>query len=262
MERPLHAADISAAFPTLLKPAAKHRRRSVSEVGPTWAARAARAEIVEAAAADAEAQGAPEPEASGQGVYWSDPLPLPGQGGGGAAAAAACARAAPFAPAADPADDDMQDTAASPASSCGGAPSSPADGGMDTCCCAASPAPTFSPLREFLLSTAGLLMPATSCRSEALRPNPSSTAVASALHYPKLPALLLCRHAAGALRHALPAVEQPDCGFPAISVQVRAGAAQPCCHCCQSTAARTQLGLPPAMCLASKMLPPAGTLPL
>ncbi|KAL4444376.1 hypothetical protein ABPG75_012113 [Micractinium tetrahymenae] len=168
-------ADISAAFPTLRKPAAKQRRRSLSDAGPSWAARAAQADADEAvgvAAAAAAGQGdAPgQAEASGQGVYWSDPLPLPRQPGGCAAAAVAQARASPFVPAAGAADDDMQDTAASPASSCGGAPCSPAGAGMDTCCCAASPAPAFSPLP-------------------------------------------------GAMQHALPTVDRPDCGFPSVSVR-------------------------------------------
>ncbi len=144
---PPHPTPISAAFPTLLKPSAKQRRRSLSDAGPSWASRAARAEPGEAAAAAQAALDALEPKDSGEGVYWSDPLPLPGQSGGSAAAAAAHARASPCAAAAGAADDDMQDTAASPASSCGGAPCSPVAGVMDTCC-AGSPAPAFSPLRE------------------------------------------------------------------------------------------------------------------
>ncbi|KAL4420108.1 hypothetical protein ABPG77_000589 [Micractinium sp. CCAP 211/92] len=179
-------ADISAAFPTLLKPSAKQRRRSLSDAGPSWASRSARAEPGEAAAAAQSALDALEPKGSGEGVYWSDPLPLPGQLGGSAAAAAAHARALPFAAAAGAADDNMQDTAASPASSCGGAPCSPVAGVMDTCC-AGSPAPAFSPLRECSQPCRGCWAPRCS--------------------------------AAGAMQHSLPTVENPDCGFPAITVQ-------------------------------------------
>lgn len=129
-------ADISAAFPSVAK-AAKHRRRSLSDAGDAWASRAAAAAAAAATEAPESAAAAAARKANGSslGNYWSDPLPLP----------ASAAR-----PAATAVEDDMLDTAASPASSDGGC-CSPCAGmeGMDRCCSSPTP-PAFSPLRELL----------------------------------------------------------------------------------------------------------------
>lgn len=127
------AADISAAFPSVAK-AAKQRRRSLSDAGHAWASRVAAAAAAAADEAPTSAAGAAgKADGSSLGNYWSDPLPLP---------------ASALRPAAAAAEEDMIDTAASPACSDGGC-CSPCGGaeGMDQCCC--SPAlPAFSPLRE------------------------------------------------------------------------------------------------------------------
>ncbi|PRW56701.1 kinesin K39 isoform B [Chlorella sorokiniana] len=149
-------ADISAAFPSVAK-AAKQRRRSLSDAGDAWASRVAAAAgaAAEDAPPSAAAAAAGMADGSSLGNYWSDPLPLPASAQRPAAAAV---------------EDDMLDTAASPASSDGGC-CSPCAGaeGMDRCCCSPTP-PPFSPLP-------------------------------------------------GTLQHVLPTVENPDCGFPAITAR-------------------------------------------
>lgn len=129
-------ADISKAFPSLRKPAAKQRRRSLSDLDAICAGCAASEAAADEAAvgpsSGAAAAAAAGNEASAFGNYWSDPLPV--------------AVARPVAGL----DDDMQDTAASPASSGdGGCCCSPAASGMDACCSSLPAPPAFSPLREF-----------------------------------------------------------------------------------------------------------------
>lgn len=134
---PPPAADISAAFPSVRKPAAKQRRRSVGDMGDARGAAGAPEEAAASPAAAAAAETAAD--GSGTGHYWSDPLPLP---------QSACRQAGAGARGALP-DDDMLDTAASPASSGGaGGCCSPAGVGMDTCCQRSPAPPALSPLRE------------------------------------------------------------------------------------------------------------------
>ncbi|EFN57871.1 hypothetical protein CHLNCDRAFT_141868 [Chlorella variabilis] len=165
-------ADMSAAFPTLIKPAAKQRRRSLSGACPAWPSRATdAADAADEATAAAAGVAAEEGGAAGAGTqaaggssllnYWSDPLPLPGMAAQLAAVVAA-------------ADEDMQDTAASPASSsgAGGVSCSSPVCGTDAGCACGSP----------------MLQP-------ALSPLPGQPC------------------------HALPTVDQPDCGFPAITAK-------------------------------------------
>lgn len=188
----LVAADISAAFPSVSKPAAKQRRRSLSGAGD---ARACGGAAEQAAPAPA-GQGS-----SGLGDYWSDPLPL-----GQAGCAAARQGAAP--------DDDMADTAASPASSGGSGCCSPAagSGGMDTCCCRSPLPPAFSPLRE-------CRVPLRAC---SMTPSCELSLLGLLLCVPTgHPAAPPAVPAAGGARQALPTVDHPECGFPAITPQVR-----------------------------------------
>lgn len=141
---------MSAAFPTLIKPAAKQRRRSLSGACPAWPSRATdAADAADEATAAAAGVAAEEGGAAGAGTqaaggssllnYWSDPLPLPGMAAQLAAVVAA-------------ADEDMQDTAASPASSsgAGGVSCSSPVCGTDAGCACGSPMlqPALSPLRE------------------------------------------------------------------------------------------------------------------
>ena len=121
----------------------------------------------------------------------------------------------------------MQDTAASPASSSGGGCcDSPAAAGMDACCCSSLPPPAFSPLRECRL------------HGEPIAPTAPHSAAYQALlcatlcpvlyrvliPSPPLPCPAVPPPAAGgAEAHALPTVDHPACGFPAITHQVLTG---------------------------------------
>ena len=210
--QPLHrAADISAAFPSVAKPAAKQRRRSLSDAGDAWVSRvAAAAASAEADEAFAPAAAAGQGGGSSLGNYWSDPLPLP-----------ASAQRPATAP-----EDDTIDTAASPASSDGGC-CSPCGGaeGMEGCGCSPAP-PSFSPLRELRGAWREMLQGRTlgcCCSRGPLRLPPIRPSAASDAHRlprPHPARASLPSAAAGALRHALPTVDNPDCGFPAITAKV------------------------------------------
>ncbi|KAL4858661.1 M-phase inducer phosphatase 2 [Chlorella vulgaris] len=115
------SADMSAAFPTLVKPFAKQRRRSFSHADARWSGLALAADPAADGAAAAPAEGArvaTDSDACSLLKYWSDPLPLPA----GLASEAVAVPAVGGAGAAQVAgDEDMGDTA-SPVSSVNAGP--------------------------------------------------------------------------------------------------------------------------------------------
>ena len=160
------AADISGAFPTLCKPTAK-LRRAISDAPA--AAAAARSEMAGGEEGLPPAPGATE-EADDQSQllhhYWSDPLPI--LGAAASAQFSASAETSAAAAAAAAACSSHQATAAtcmqdSPASSSGGGGGVGGSSGacsMDAGCRGdLSPAPGFSPLREYKAPSCSAVLP-------------------------------------------------------------------------------------------------------